>query len=276
MVADDVLAAYHADGVAALRGVLSSDWIARMGAAVDRILAAPGAASVEYTPAGKTGRYYGDFFIWLRDPDFERFIKESPLPALAAAIMNSETVTFFYDQLLVKEPETAEPTPWHHDLPYWPIRGTQIMSFWVPFDPVTLASGAVQYVKGSHRWGRRFAPASFSKDSGFADLYAKMGLEPVPDIDGAPERYDLIHYPLEPGDVLIHHPLVVHGAPGNRSAATRRRGLALRYVGDDCVFDTRPGTFFENPKVKAILPEITLADGEPLHGPLFPRVWPRV
>lgn len=269
-----VTAAYHQDGVAVLRNMLDEHWIRRMRRAIDRILGDPGPAAVEYTPANKPGRYYGDFFIWLRDHEFEAFVKESPLPALAAQILKSDTATFFYDQLLVKEPQTQEPTPWHHDLPYWPIRGTQIMSFWVPFDPVDLANGAVQYVRGSHLWGKQFAPAAFGKKTGFAEIYEKMGLEQVPDIDGEPDRYELVHFDLEPGDLLIHHPLVVHGAPGNQSTSTRRRGLAMRYVGDDCVYDDRPGTFIENPKVKALLPKFTLKDGDPLSGPAFPKVWP--
>ena len=269
------LAAYRRDGAAALRGILDSGWIDRMRVAIDRILAAPGSASVEYTPKDKPGRYYGDFFIWRRDPDFAALMAESPLPELAARVMDSSNVHFFYDQLLVKEPNTAERTPWHHDLPYWPIRGEQIMSVWVPFDPVDLESGAVQYIQGSHTWGKMYAPSAFGAKSGFAVVYARMGLEPLPDVDANLDQYELLHWDLAPGDVLIHHPLTIHGAPGNRSSTTRRRGLALRYVGDDCVYDPRPGTFMENPKVKALLPEIRLADGDPMGGELFPRVWPR-
>lgn len=47
-------------------------------------------------------------------------------------------------------------------------------------------------MKGSHRWGKVYAPASFSKDSGFADQYAKMGLEPCPDIEARRGEYDLL------------------------------------------------------------------------------------
>ncbi len=64
--------------------------------------------------------------------------------------MGVDKVWFFYDQLLVKEPNTAEPTPWHQDGPYWPLRGEQVMSIWVPFDHATRETGVVTYVKGSH------------------------------------------------------------------------------------------------------------------------------
>jgi hypothetical protein len=55
------IAEYQEGGAAVIRGVLSLAWVERMGRAVDRILANPGSASIEYTPKEKKGRYYGDF-----------------------------------------------------------------------------------------------------------------------------------------------------------------------------------------------------------------------
>ncbi|MBW2396166.1 MAG: phytanoyl-CoA dioxygenase family protein [Deltaproteobacteria bacterium] len=269
------LEAYARDGAAVLRGVLDSGWVEFMRKAVDRALDAPSSISREYTADGRPGRYFGDFFLWRRDEDFQSFMADSPLPELASRILGSEHVFFFYDQLLVKEPGTAEETPWHHDLPYWPLRGTQIVSIWVPFDPATPETGTVTYVRGSHRWGKMFAPAAFGEGSGFAATYAEGGLEPLPDIANEVEAEGILVWSLEPGDILIHHPLTIHHARGNASSTTRRRGLALRYVGDDAVFDDRPGTFLESPHMKAYLPDLGLRDGDAFRGELFPRVWPR-
>jgi ectoine hydroxylase-related dioxygenase (phytanoyl-CoA dioxygenase family) len=44
------------------------------------------------------------------------------------------------------------------------------------------------------------------------------------------------------GDCLVFHAMIVHGAPGNDTAGARRRGLSLRYTGDDARYDPRPGT----------------------------------
>lgn len=138
------------------------------------------------------------------------------------------------------------------------------------------AEPAPHYVKGSHRWGKVYAPASFSKDSGFADQYAKMGLEPYPDIEARRGEYDLLCESLAPGDVLVHHPLTLHYASGNAPPTGRRRGLALRYVGPDAVWDARPGAFVHNPKVRAILPPLHLRNGDLLgrQAGVFPQVWP--
>ena len=75
---------FHEDGAAVLRGVLDSSWITRMQTAVDRSLAAPGEAAIEYTPKDKQGRYLGDFFMWIRDAEFRALMMDSPLPEVAA------------------------------------------------------------------------------------------------------------------------------------------------------------------------------------------------
>lgn len=267
--------AYECDGAVILRGMLSQDWIERMGCAVDRILADPGPAAVEYAGQGQ-GRYLGDFFVWLRDPDFRAFALELPLPAVARQMLGSRTLTFFYDQLLVKEPMTREETPWHQDLPYWPLRGNDILSLWIAFDPVTAEGGAMRYVRGSHKAGVMFAPTPFAKEFGFAAHYEKGGLPPFPEAAQMLKTADVLTCPVEPGDVIVHHPLTFHWSPGNLRPDARRRALALRYIGDDAVYDARPGTFLENPKVAALLPEpIAYDDGERLGGPNFPRIWPR-
>ena len=269
------IAAYEENGAHVLRGVLPLKWIDVMREAVEEILTTPGDASVEYTEKGNSGRYYGDFFVWWRNPVFKAFMKDSPMPEIAAQVMNSSALNFFYDQLLVKEPNTAEPTPWHQDLSYWPVKGKQIISVWAPFDAANEESGVVVYVKGSHKWNKLFAPSVFGDKTGFADIYAKAGLDPLPDIEAERDQHEILCWDMEPGDVLIHHPLTLHYASGNRSKTERRRGLALRYLGDDARFDARPGTFLENKKVLATIPAINFNDGDKFSGELFPSVWPR-
>ncbi|MCW3834678.1 phytanoyl-CoA dioxygenase family protein [Sphingomonas canadensis] len=274
MTEDDIArarAAYLRDGATVLRGVLDAEWIDRMRDAIERVIAAPSESAVEYTPQGQSGRYVGDFFVWMRDPDFADFVLRSPLPALARAMMGSQVSRLFYDQLLVKEPGTREHTPWHQDLPYWPVRGEQVLSLWIPFDPVTIATGAVQYARGSHLEKKLYAPRAFSADSGFGALYAKMGLEPAPDEAALRKRYEIVCWETEPGDVLVHHPLTFHFSAGNLSPVVRRRALAVRYLGDDARWDARPGTFVEKDTIRnGLIEPMAFADGDVPESANFP------
>ncbi|MBF88001.1 MAG: hypothetical protein CMJ14_08400 [Pelagibacterales bacterium] len=269
----NIKAEYELNGAVVIRNAISQKWLDDMQRAIDYILENPGSASIEYTPSNKKGRYYGDFFIWMRNSTFKSFAFNSNLPEIAAKLLNSKKINFFYDQLLVKEPNTSEITPWHHDLPYWPISGQKIISFWVAFDEVNEDSGAVKYIKGSHKWNKFYAPTTFGKSSGNVDLYNKMGLETIPDINANLDDYDILSWDLKPGDAIIHHPLTIHGSSGNKSLKTRRRGLALRYIGDDVIWDDRPGTFINNEKIKSILPNLDIKGGDSLDSEVFPKVW---
>ena len=262
--------ALNRDGAAVIRGVVPTVWIERMREAIDTELAGASPTAAEY--GRQAGRFYGDFFLWLHSPAFKAFATESPLPALAAALMGSATANLFYDQLFVKEPGSVERTPWHQDIPYWPVAGRQVVSIWTPFDPAGPDNGVVTYVRGSHLWGRTFRPQAF--DSANAGAFAASPYEPMPDIGAQTPTSDFLSWSLEPGDVLVHLGLTVHGAAGNATAATRRRALAVRYTGDDARYDPRPGTFMDIAHVRAHIPAPNLDAGAPMGGALFPRVWP--
>ena len=85
----------------------------------------------------------------------------TPLKSNECALMQSRKVNLFHEHVLVKEPGTEEPTPWHNDQPYWTVEGWQVASLWIPLDPVARENG-VEYVAGSHRKGEWFKPKRFA------------------------------------------------------------------------------------------------------------------
>jgi len=255
------VSAYERDGAVCLRAVFDAGWVDRMQRAVDRIMREVSPYSRQR--GDRDGRFHNDFFMWTRDPDFRAFAIDSPAADVARTVMRARTVNLFFDHLLVKQPLASEPTPWHHDLPYWPVAGDQVCSVWVGLDPVTAATGAVEYVAGSHRWNRRFEPVTFIKDRPFE----RQGLEAIPDIEAHRHEYRILSWDLEPGDCLVHHALTVHGAPGNTSSEQRRRGVSLRFTGDDARYDPHPGTF-------RLLRDPGIDAGAPMDCELFPRVRP--
>ena len=81
-----------------------------------------------------------------------------------------------------------------------------------------------------------------------------------------------LNWETEPGDVILFHPLVIHGSGGNQSSNQRRRTLAMRFLGDDVVWVSRPGTFIEKETIQELLPELNLKDGDQLESPCFPLI----
>jgi ectoine hydroxylase-related dioxygenase (phytanoyl-CoA dioxygenase family) len=165
----------------------------------------------------------------------------------------------------VKDPGTAERTAFHQDLAYFHLDGTQICTTWVPLDPVTPGTGAVQFVVGSHRRATRYRPNFFVTTMSMPDTDG----DDVPDFsdpavrDGAP----VVSFDTEPGDITVHHARTIHGAHANTSTHQRRRAISVRYAGDDVVFRVKRGA----PRKPH---HATLVDGAPLDPDVCPIAWP--
>lgn len=258
-ITDEEISAYRDDGVVCLRGLFNAEWVTLLRDAADRDVATPSSMTIDATRDG-TGKFFGDTFVWQHIPHLRRFIFESPAADAAAVLMGSQKINLLFDQFLIKAPGTSSRTPWHHDLPYWPVDGSQIGTLWLALDTVTKESGAVEYVRGSHRWGKRFKAESF-KDP---NLY-KESLPKVPDIDAMRDELDFIQFELEPGDCTVHHGLTLHGAPGNSTADRQRRAYITRWTGDDAVY-------FPRPNIQPMLYDPDIAPGGPLDCELFPVV----
>ena len=227
---------------------------------VDRAIEQPGPFGEFYGPKEDEGCFFGDLDIARRHRGFENFVRNSPAAEIAGRLMGSAKVNFFYDQLLVKEPGTAERTPWHQDQPYWAVSGEQVCSIWLPFDAIE-PENCVEYVAGSHRWAA-FRPSHFTDGS----PYRGTELPPLPDIDSQRHRHEIVRFKLSPGDCLIFQAMIVHGAPGNQSQR-RRRALATRWTGDDARYCVRPG------EVAIPTRDPGLKHGDPMDCADFPVIW---
>ena len=253
--------AYREDGVVCLRDMFSDKWIDSLRQSAEDSLKSPGELHAELADAREeNGRFFHDTFIWRRNEICRDYVFDSPAAHIAGKLMDSKKINIFFDQWLIKEPETETKTPWHHDLTYWTISGWQVCTLWLALDSVSAESGAVEYVKGSHLWNKKFKPASFSGNNQY-----KEALPEVPDIEAMRDELEFIKFDLEPGDCTIHHGLTVHGSPGNKSSSKRRRAHVSRWAGDDVIFHPREG-------LQEMPPLPDLNDGDPIDSELFPKI----
>ena len=258
---------YQDLGATVIRQCVDADGLARLSYAIEEDIRSPGPFYHGYQSEGGRGRFHGNLRLWEHDSTFREFCLASALPELAAQFLGSQRVNLLYDQLFVKEPDTLNRTRWHNDQPYWPIRGWQVLSFWIALDPVSRDSGALEFIAGSHRWDRWFQPEAFGDTTGQDEYTANPDYEPMPDIQHHRSDYEIVSWNLQPGDAYVFHGLTVHGSGGNHHHSHRRRGYAVRYTGDDVVYDTRVGTN------KGLCSE-THRDGMILNSDRYPVVWP--
>lgn len=233
LITQDHIDAYARDGVVLIKG-LFADHVEELRKGVAQNMADPGPYAAENLHAGEGGRFFDDYCNWQRIPAFEQVIRHSPAAQVAADLMQSDTAQLFHDHVLVKEPGTAKPTPWHQDGPYYFVEGRQTVSFWSPLDPVIDAS--LRCVAGSHLWSKPVLPTRWLSQASFYetdDAYI-----PVPDPDA--EGMTIREWPMEPGDAVAFHYGILHGARGNETK-DRRRAFSLRLIGDDARYTQRPG-----------------------------------
>lgn len=264
------VAAYQDEGVVHVPQCVDPLWIERMTHAIDRRLAKPGKWVQDTNPGGREGRFLHDRHLWPSQPEFRDFVFDSGVAELAAQAMGSRTARIYFDHVFVKEPNTSEAFFWHQDLPYWPFKGTQICSVWLALTDADRASSALEFARGSHKWGKWFKPVvPGGQDSELGKWIGKSYEEEVPDINAAPEAYDLVSFPVEAGDALIFNTAILHTSHGNASPSRRRLALSTRWLGDDARWDPRPGT---DPIVTQ--DDVALAPGDPAtDDQAFPLVW---
>ena len=259
---DAELEAYVNDGVVCARGLLAPDTIEHLRDALEDAIEKLSVLGKESLSQENKG-FHGDIFVWKLHDAFRDLALFSSLPALAQQILGTPTVRFFYEQFFVKRAGSPVDTPWHQDIPFWPVAGEQIVSFWITLDPVTRDSSGLEFVRGSHTWSTRYKAVTPGYDKYMMDT--DLPISP----NFADERgdYDVVGWDMTPGDVLIFGPTVAHGSAGNSSNEHDRRALAFRYAGEDVRYAPRHATM-------PLLWDHGLNEGDPLGGPLFPQVWP--
>lgn len=261
MIDQALIDQFQTEGVVMIPG-LFADHVDDLRDGIARNMAEPGPYAAENLKPGDTGRFFDDYCNWTRIPEFERVIRGSKAAEAAADLMQSNSVQMFHDHVLVKEPGTSKPTPWHQDAPYYFVEGRQTISFWVPVDPVTEAS--LRCVSGSQLWDKPVLPTRWlNEDNFYADEDTYM---PVPDPDA--QDMPVVEWPMQPGDAVAFNYNILHGARGN-SSSTRRRAFSLRLVGDDARYVERPG------RTSPPFPGHDMVPGQKLREDWFPVLYQR-
>lgn len=211
------------------------------------------------------GQFFYEAAGWRGHAEIRRAAFDSGLPEIAAALLDADYVNFWEDTTFVKTPGATQRTAFHQDKGYFQISGEKCCVIWIALDDVDEENGALEYVRGSHLWGKEFAPNVF-----FAQTPLPGAEGPrLPDIEGNRDAYDIAPIAAEVGDVIAHHVLTVHGAGGNRTAERNRRAISFRYCGDDIRYFEKPGA------IPQAAIESASEEGAPLYSRDFPLVWPR-
>ena len=99
------------------------------------------------------------------------------------------------------------------------VEPMEVISLWLAVDRSVPENGCLRVIPGTHRMSLQPLRARPDVDSVLESEIA------IDDVDEE-RAVDLV---LEPGDVSVHHPNVVHGSSAN-TGPYRRCGLTVRYI----------------------------------------------
>ncbi len=265
---------FKSDGAVRIERALDPASLAMAEEAYDWSLANPSPHSSQFQGTKDApDRFYQDLLNGKVLTGYRQMLAESRAADVVAKLWGSPNVWFFYEQVFLKEGGESRRTPWHQDSSYLPIEGEQLAVMWISFEPIA-KEDSLEFVRGSHR-GTLYDGTRFDPDDDTAPIYGT--LPRLPDIEANRDKFDILSWAVNPGDVLIFHPGMLHGGAPTHEGR-RRRTLSLRFFGDDAVFAPRPGNLGqtgEGAETQFGDIRLKLKPGESFRHPAFLKVRPR-
>ncbi len=121
--------------------------------------------------------------------------------------------------LFTKEAHDPHFVSFHQDSTYWGLDPADVMTAWVALSDCPAKSGPMKFVPGSHK-----------TQLGHRDTFHEHNLlTRGQEIAVEVPQEKSVSVILKPGQVSLHHVMLVHGSGPNESD-DRRIGLAIRYV----------------------------------------------
>ena len=199
---------FRANGYVKLRGVLSPGAILRLRQALVRLL---GAAFQTALDGGTIGRFLSLEMVWLDNALMREYVLSPRIAKLAADLLDVPRVRLYHDNVLSKEPGSGR-TPWHYDDHHFPLATHDVVTAWIPAQPVSRAMGPLAFARPIDV-RKLVESVAFNKfdtsyDRHVAEVFRthKIAIE-----DG----------PFDLGEVSFHHNLSFHTAAANRTRQSR-------------------------------------------------------
>jgi ectoine hydroxylase-related dioxygenase (phytanoyl-CoA dioxygenase family) len=122
-------------------------------------------------------------------------------------------------QFFMKQPGDGTYVSWHQDATYWGLSKPDVMTAWIAFTPSVPESGCMRVIPGTHL-----------NQLQHVDKFAESNLlSRGQEIAVTVNESKAVDVVLQPGQMSLHHVLIVHGSEPN-TAKWPRVGFAVRYV----------------------------------------------
>jgi len=199
---------------------------------------------------------------------YRDMLESSPIPEVCARLWGTDPVWFIYEQVFLKEGGDTGRTPWHQDGSYIPMDGEDTAVAWITFEPLS-KTDSLEFVPGSHL-GTVYNTSKFDPKDPTLPHDESLPYPHLPPIEAEREKWKVISWPVQPGDVVFFHFRTLHGGAPTR-AGQRRRTLTLRFFGERAYYDPKTAKSLPNFRDMAT----KLKPGDTMRAPGFLKVHPK-
>ncbi len=190
---------------------------------------------------GRHVNYFGDVRAFKEISSFHRlqankkikkFAEFGVIYKIAQKLLNKKP-ELRASELFIKKKGFGKPTPIHQDAYYWNVKNDEGLTLWVALTPSNKKNGSVFYYDKSHKMGVLKHKSSFVKGS-------SQKLNNLKKLNKLSKSTPNVN----PGDVIVHNSLVVHGSFKNLSNQ-KRIGWTFCYKPKNTPYDLKRTKKFE-------------------------------
>ena len=243
-LADQQIAAYRRDGYLAVPGLIGPDRLADLRRATDEFVERSRRVDRSDDVFDLDPRHRAEAPVLRRiknpadnHPLYRWVAFESPIADVVAELIGPD-VRFHHSKLNLKGSHIGAPVEWHQDAAFYPHSNDDVLAVGLLLDDATPENGCLQVIPRTH--GK--------------ELH-HFGQELQIEIDGELQA-QTCYVPLQAGDTLLFHSLLLHASEPNTSAHDRRvvifsyKTPGLKYIGKGTtprdtivVHDVRPAGY---------------------------------
>ncbi|WMS44661.1 phytanoyl-CoA dioxygenase family protein [Acuticoccus sp. MNP-M23] len=222
---DAEVAFFQENGFIKLKGVLSPGAVMKLRHELLRLLTETFGEGLD---GGVQNRFLSMEMIWLDNPLIRQYVLSPRIAEICASLLAVPGVRLYHDNVLSKEPGCGR-TPWHYDDHHFPLATNDVVTAWIPAQPIPLAMGPLAFAMpvSAYKLVERltFNKTDTSYDRQVAELFRANGIA----VDETP--FDM-------GEVSFHHNLSFHTAARNRTNRSRLVLANTYYVDGARVIDS--------------------------------------
>ena len=197
--------AFRRDGFIRLPNVLSPAAVVRLRVELINLL------YKAFPESNRSNRFLSLEMMWIDSPIIRQYVLSPRIARISADLLSVKSVRLYHDNALSKEPGCGR-TPWHYDDHHFPLETNDVVTAWIPAQPVPEAMGPLSFAKPLNVFNLvkniNFNKNDTSYDKKVTEVFKANNVV----IDSKP---------FEMGEASFHHNLSFHTAGNNRTSQSR-------------------------------------------------------